>query len=234
MDNSKALPSVYRTTLETYYNRTYGDQLAIRVASIALVAGVTVFIGVWPLAWAAAWAVGYLVGEVAILAWWRRAQRALKSSAPQTFGRLQSQLIMLSAFVSSYGAIPCFVTLAGDQAALLLGVLLAVGILLTIAAQHSLHRHMFLATAPVAAVALGGWVTAWILVQQGPNAAIAGKEVPARFGPLEESDIAVNFADGTEVRVEQYRNGWVRVSDAEGRGGWIPGLQVARYHPRIP
>jgi tetratricopeptide (TPR) repeat protein len=86
----------------------------------------------------------------------------------------------------------------------------------------------------VAAVALGGWVTAWILVQQGPNAAIAGKEVPARFGPLEESDIAVNFADGTEVRVEQYRNGWVRVSDAEGRGGWIPGLQVARYHPRIP
>ena len=86
----------------------------------------------------------------------------------------------------------------------------------------------------VAAVALGGWVTAWILVQQGPNAAIAGKEVPARFGPLEESDIAVNFADGTEVRVEQSRNGWVRVSDAEGRGGWIPGLQVARYHPRIP
>ena len=162
MDNSKALPSVYRTTLETYYNRTYGDQLAIRVASIALVAGVTVFIGVWPLAWAAAWAVGYLVGEVAILAWWRRAQRALKSSAPQTFGRLQSQLIMLSALVSSYGAIPCFVTLAGDQAALLLGVLLAVGILLTIAAQHSLHRHMFLATAPVAAVAL-----VWNLFQLG-------------------------------------------------------------------
>jgi hypothetical protein len=86
----------------------------------------------------------------------------------------------------------------------------------------------------VAVVAFVGWVTAWILMQQGPNAAIAGKEVPARFGPLEESDIAVNFADGTEVRVEQYRNGWVRVSDAEGRGGWIPGLQVARYHPRIP
>jgi hypothetical protein len=24
------------------------------------------------------------------------------------------------------------------------------------------------------------------------------------------------------------------VVDAEGRSGWIQGLQVARYHPRIP
>lgn len=85
----------------------------------------------------------------------------------------------------------------------------------------------------VAIAVLGVWVSAWITVQRGPNAAIAGKEVPARYGPLEESDTVVNFADGTEVRVEQSHNGWLRVVDAEGRGGWVPGLQVARFHPLI-
>jgi hypothetical protein len=85
-----------------------------------------------------------------------------------------------------------------------------------------------------AAFVLGAWLSAWVSIHRGPNAAVAGKEVAARFGPLDESDIAVNFPDGTEVRVEQSRNGWVRVVDAEGRGGWIQGLQVARYHPRIP
>lgn len=86
----------------------------------------------------------------------------------------------------------------------------------------------------VAAAVLVAWVSAWVCAISGPNAAIAGREVAARYGPLEESDIAVNFADGTEVRVEQSRNGWVRVVDAEGRGGWVQGLQVARHHPLIP
>lgn len=83
-------------------------------------------------------------------------------------------------------------------------------------------------------VVLGAWVASWILIVRGPNAAIAGDPVPARYGPLEESDVVVNFADGTEVRVEQSRNGWIRVVDAEGRGGWVPGLKLARYHLRIP
>lgn len=86
----------------------------------------------------------------------------------------------------------------------------------------------------VAAAVLVAWVSAWVCAFHGPNAAIAGREVPARYGPLEESDVAVTFTDGTEVRVEQSRNGWVRVVDAEGRGGWVQGLQVARHHPRIP
>lgn len=79
-----------------------------------------------------------------------------------------------------------------------------------------------------------GWGAAWVSVVLGPNAAIAGREVAARYGPLDESEIATRFADGAEVRVEEDRNGWVRVTDAEGRGGWIPGLQVARFHPAIP
>jgi len=162
VDSPNTAPSVYRASLETYYKRTYGDQIAVRLASIALVSGVTVFLDVWPLAWAAVWALGYLAGELGIVVWWRHARVALNSSTSPTFGRLQTQLIALSALVSSYGAIPCFFTLGGNQGALLLGVLLSAGILLTIAAQHSLHRQMFLATAPVAAVAL-----VWNLFQLG-------------------------------------------------------------------
>jgi tetratricopeptide (TPR) repeat protein len=85
-----------------------------------------------------------------------------------------------------------------------------------------------------AALVVAGWIAAWVCVVRGPNAAIAGREVVARYGPLEESEIANRFTDGAEVRVEEHRNGWVRVSDAEGRGGWIQGLQVARYHPWLP
>jgi hypothetical protein len=85
-----------------------------------------------------------------------------------------------------------------------------------------------------AALVVVAWVSDWVLIYRGPNAAVAGKEGSARFGPLDESDIAVNFPDGTEVRIEQSRNEWVRVVDAEGRGGWMQGQHVARYHPRIP
>lgn len=85
----------------------------------------------------------------------------------------------------------------------------------------------------LAAIVLAGWAGAGMSMLRGPNAAIAGREVAARYGPLDESDIAVNFADGTEVRVEQARNGWFRVVDADGRGGWVSGLQLARYHLEI-
>lgn len=85
-----------------------------------------------------------------------------------------------------------------------------------------------------AGLVVAAWLTAWVSVVRGPNAAVAGREVPARFGPLEESEIAVTLVDGAEVRVEQRRNEWVRVVDGEGRGGWVHGLQLARYHPTIP
>jgi PAS domain S-box-containing protein len=174
VESSKAFTSVYRTTLETYYTRTYGDQLPVRLVSIALVSAVTAYIGVWPAAMAALWAVGYVLGEIGIVLWWRRAQTRLESPRTLTFERLQHQLIALSAIVSSYGALPCFFTLGGDQSALLLGIVLAIGIILTIGAQHSLHRHMFLATAPVASVALvwnlynlGGGETPWLFAALG-------------------------------------------------------------------
>lgn len=68
MDRPTQSHSVHQETLETYYRRTYGDQLVVRLASIVLLSGVTVYLGVWPLAWAAGWALGYLGGEISLIA----------------------------------------------------------------------------------------------------------------------------------------------------------------------
>ena len=150
MDSATFSPSVQQATLETYYRRTYGDQLAVRVASVALVSGVTAYLAVWPLAWGVVWALGYLGGEIALIAWWRSAQKVMASTASRLDrDRLRNQLILLSASLSAYAAIPCFFTAYGDLAARILGVTVAAGILLIIGAQHSLHRNMFLLTAPV-------------------------------------------------------------------------------------
>ena len=172
--NAQRLSSVHQTALEAYYRRTYGDQLAIRLASIVLLTGITVYLEVWPLAWAAVWALGYLGGELAIIAWWRHAQSTMPTADRKGFDRLQVQLIGLSAGVSAYAAIPCFFTTVGTPAAQIAGVLIAAAILLIIGAQHSLHRHMFLATAPVGALALlcnlhalGDGMESWLFVALG-------------------------------------------------------------------
>jgi|GEM_PF-765667 len=175
MDNATFSPSVQQATLETYYRRTYGDQLAVRVASVALVSGVTAYLAVWPLAWGVVWALGYLGGEIALIAWWRSAQKVMASTASRLDrDRLRNQLILLSASLSAYAAIPCFFTAYGDLAARILGVTVAAGILLIIGAQHSLHRNMFLLTAPVGAIGLllnlymlGEGATQWLFVALG-------------------------------------------------------------------
>jgi len=154
VENSNAFNSVYGTTLETYYNRTYGDQLAVRLVSIALVAGATTVFEVWSPVLAALWALTYAAGEVALMVWWRRAQKVLGCLNAAIYNRLQAELIGLSAALSTLAALPCFFTIPGGAVPQLVGVTLAAGILLTVGAQHSLHRHMFLATAPAAAVAL--------------------------------------------------------------------------------
>lgn len=175
MDSATYSPSVHQTTLETYYRRTYGDQLAVRLASVALVSSVAVYLAVWPLAWGVIWALGYLGGEIALIAWWRSAQKVMAATARRAdLDRLQHQLIALSAALSAYAAIPCYFTAYGDLAARILGVTVSVGILLIVGAQHSLHRSMLLLTAPVGAIGLllnlymlGEGATQWLFVALG-------------------------------------------------------------------
>jgi hypothetical protein len=165
---------IYRATLEKYYRRTYGDQLPTRIGSVALVAGLTAYLDVWPLFVAVLWAAGYIAGEFAIIGWWKRFQAAEHQDDAITIVRLRNELIFISGLVSSYSAIPCFLTPLHGQTAEIVGVVISAGILLIVAAQHGLHKHMSLATGFAGAIALvwnlfslGHGATAWIYALLG-------------------------------------------------------------------
>lgn len=51
-------------------------------------------------------------------------------------------------------------------------------------------------------------------------------ESVVRYGPLEESQSAFVARDGTELRVTDRKDEWLKVEDAAGREGWLPGKQV--------
>ncbi len=183
----------------------------MRAASIAVVSCVTIVLKVWPPAWAALWAIGYLVAEIILMVWWRHAQKLLSAQASQTFDKIRSQMIGMAAIVSAYAAIPCFFTLSGNQDAIVMGVVLSAGILLTIAAQHSLQRQMFLLTAPVGAIALvlnlynlGEGGTAWLFVVLG-----VGLVANARYLQLANAkafEELIRHKVEAELTLERFRN----------------------------
>jgi tetratricopeptide (TPR) repeat protein len=64
--------------------------------------------------------------------------------------------------------------------------------------------------------------------RSSPDAVVVVRGTGARFGPVEESPVALPLGDGTEVRIEEERGDWVRVLDANGHGGWLPRDQVVQ------
>ena len=67
----------------------------------------------------------------------------------------------------------------------------------------------------VAAAALVAWSV------RGAQAVVTRADAPARFGPVEESQVAFTLPDGAEVRVLAQRPGWLHVRDRAGREGWL-------------
>jgi PAS domain S-box-containing protein len=166
--------SIYRVTLEKYYRRTYSDQIGVRVGSVAFVAGITTYLGAWPWGWAALWALGFCATELAIIGWWVRSKPRRETDEDTVLARLYVELIVISGVASAYAAIPCFLTPGHGQFGATIGVIVCTGMLVIIAAQHSLNKNMFLMTAPAACVALllnlfflGQGYTAWLLVALG-------------------------------------------------------------------
>ncbi len=58
------------------------------------------------------------------------------------------------------------------------------------------------------------------------NAIVVKPEAVVRFGPLPESQSAFIARDGSEFRMTDRKNGWLRVEDANGREGWFTSDQV--------
>ncbi len=58
------------------------------------------------------------------------------------------------------------------------------------------------------------------------SAIVIAPEAVVRFGPLPESQSAFTARDGSEFRMTDRKNGWLRVKDSTGREGWLTEDQV--------
>ena len=70
--------------------------------------------------------------------------------------------------------------------------------------------------------AFGLWLGAIAIVAvKDHSGVIIAHEAAARFGPLEESQVAFTLRDGSEVQILAERSGWVEIKDPRGRRGWV-------------
>jgi hypothetical protein len=70
----------------------------------------------------------------------------------------------------------------------------------------------------------GVWASAWEQISLR-EAVVAAKQAILRFGPLEESQVAFQVPDGTELRVLDAKGEWLQVRN-EARTGWVKRDQV--------
>ena len=59
------------------------------------------------------------------------------------------------------------------------------------------------------------------------SAVVVVREAVVRFGPLEESQVATQMPDGTELVVLEARGDWLRVEAPNGTAGWVRRNQVS-------
>jgi tetratricopeptide (TPR) repeat protein len=79
----------------------------------------------------------------------------------------------------------------------------------------------------VAVVILGACLVAAAKIHFSKQiAVVVSPDAVARSGPFSDAQNAFAVHDGAELPVLDQRNGWVQVSDASGRSGWMPGDQV--------
>ena len=140
--------------LEYFYNRTYGGHYAARIGSILLVAGVSIFFHIISILVAAVWICAYAGCELLITRWWRRVEPTLGALTDAQAFRRHDQLIRFCAMTTSTAAMPFLINPHPTQIAAVVSILMGAGIVMVIAAQHSMSDKMFFWTAPVPAAAI--------------------------------------------------------------------------------
>ena len=203
------LAPMYLAMLDRYYNRTYGQPVYVRVLSVAVVVGLSIYVGVWSWPWALLWGAGFCAGEVTLMVWWRWSQPRLRVADEAGIFRTHRELIALSGALACLAAVPSLVTAmsGGENAAF--GIVLAAGCLLILAAQHSLNNMMFFTTAPAATAALiwnlfllGEGTAAWAFALMGAffviNAAILHMANSSSFNDLVKMQLLADSANQTK------------------------------------
>jgi tetratricopeptide (TPR) repeat protein len=75
------------------------------------------------------------------------------------------------------------------------------------------------------------WMSLCVLVvayraARVPSAIAVQDRLVVHLGPLTESQAAFTITDGTELRLENRREGWLQISDRSNRTGWVETNQV--------
>ena len=168
------LASIYKESLEKYYAQAFGQGRAVRLASIAIIAAITVWLGVWPMAAAALWAVAYLATELGLMVWWAKIQPRLPSNDAGEVLKLHSTIIAICGASCLIAAVPCFFTPFAGHNSEVTAVILSAGILLFGVGAHVLKPSMFYFTTPAPAMALiwnlfslGSGASAWMFAFMG-------------------------------------------------------------------
>jgi tetratricopeptide (TPR) repeat protein len=77
--------------------------------------------------------------------------------------------------------------------------------------------------------------SAVLLSYQGRHhqtAVVLKREAAVRYGPLPESQAHYTVRDGMELSVHDSKDGWIQVTDASDRTGWIQQSDVALFPPK--
>jgi len=149
-----AYRSYSQQAFEQYYARTYSGHVVMRICSIAVVAVLLLVLKVIGLPIALGWVAAFALSEAYAIAWWQRVVPRLPDAGPEQIHAFRNQLIAITALLSATAAGPVLLAHPTNSAGAISMIIVSAGVLMTIAAQHTLTRGMFFWTAPVPAAAL--------------------------------------------------------------------------------
>lgn len=153
MAGSRRLSDI-EAALAYFYGRTYRAQYALRIGTVVVVAAACLHFRLLDLIWAAAWIGAFLLSEALVWLWWRNVSPALGTLGRRAAKQRQHQMIFFCALSTTTASAPFLLHPEPGSAAAVVSALFAAGVIMLIAAQQSMTRHMFLWTAPFPAAAL--------------------------------------------------------------------------------
>ena len=135
--------------LQYFYSRTAG-----RYGSMVFVASVLIYFQITSIAGAVLWVIVYGGIDLIIKRWWRGVSATLGTLSDAAAIRRQNELIFFNFLTTSTAAAPFLLNTDPDQTKAVVSVIFTAGVIMVLAAQHSMANRMFLFTAPGPALAL--------------------------------------------------------------------------------
>jgi signal transduction histidine kinase len=178
--------SAAELALDYFHRRAYGSHYAARLCSIAIMAGTIVYFQIASVAIAIVWALLYVASELVIQRWWARVAPTLGTLSDAAARQRQKELVWFCSLSTSIAAVPFLVNLHPSPAGTVVSIICCAGIIMLLAAWHSMADEMFLWAAPVPSLALilnmihlGVGVERWLLALLGIAYVVNARQMQA-------------------------------------------------------